>query len=89
MNMSQRDMVWNSMKRILAGCGAEESVLTEESCIGDPELELSSVRFIQVMVELENVFDVELDVRNIWNGDRRPLSELLDYIEAALPEAGS
>ncbi|GLI08277.1 hypothetical protein YDYSG_43070 [Paenibacillus tyrfis] len=89
MNSSQRDVVWKSMKRILAGCGAEESVLTEESCIGDPELELSSVRFIQAMVELENAFEVELDVRNVWNGDRRPLSELLDYIEAALPEAGA
>ncbi|CAM4261088.1 hypothetical protein BAMA_04445 [Bacillus manliponensis] len=48
--------------------------------LGSGVLKIDSVKFMKLMVDLENEFDIELDYRDTFGQDNT-LDELIDYIQ--------
>lgn len=80
----ERKYIEQHVKTILCVYGADANVLCGETSFGSPELSLSSVIFMTAMVEIENRFEIALELQQVWSGETRRLGDLIDYIDDML-----
>ncbi|UFJ42444.1 acyl carrier protein [Brevibacillus humidisoli] len=83
-----REQVEQNVRAILAANGVDVSRATTRSVFGSPELQLNSVQFMKVFVDLENTFQLEIDYTSAVSDDKRTLGSLIDYLYEQTKQRG-
>ncbi|MDR0267481.1 phosphopantetheine-binding protein [Paenibacillus sp.] len=65
---------------VFAANGINVESVTVDTMLGSPELELDSVVFMKVFIELENVFQIEIDYQDAVDQDSHTVGSLIDYL---------
>ncbi|WP_341279686.1 phosphopantetheine-binding protein [Paenibacillus sp. FSL H8-0537] len=73
------------LHRVLLDVGIEASQFRHEAVFGTAELPLDSVMFMRLLVELENAFQVEINLLELTRGEALTYGQLLDYLAERIP----
>lgn len=76
----KRKQVEQQVLKILQANGVDVARATPQSVFGSAELQLNSVQFMKVFVDLENTFQLAIDYTAAISDDKRTLGSLIDYL---------
>ncbi|HDR7761789.1 acyl carrier protein [Bacillus cereus] len=76
----KREGIFQKIKSVFKENEIDTENLKLSHQLGSGLLRIDSVKFMKLMVDLENEFDIELDYRDTFGQDNT-LEELIDYIE--------
>lgn len=76
----KREEIFEKVKSIFNDNEIKTEGLQLKHQLGSGLLQIDSVKFMKLMVDLENEFDVELDYRDTFGQDNT-VGDLVDYIQ--------
>lgn len=76
-----REEIKRKLYDIFSSYDIDVSRITPQAKIGSKNLRLDSVKFLQVCVDIENTFGIELGYQEAMSGELRSVESIIRYIE--------
>ncbi|MBK5452288.1 acyl carrier protein [Bacillus mycoides] len=76
-----REEILTKLKLVLSDNNISTQELKMEDRIGYGKLKIDSIKFMKLMVDLENEFNIELDYRETFDEHSNTIEHLVQYIE--------